>query len=110
MTLFLVVSCFCWLSIDVLDCDGWIRYPLLWNRPAESQDEIIRLMELLETMHGIPHQGTQTDLLRNSTHRHFSCRAICQTIVEPYAGEDVEDSSLLPSTPGTASSAPCGEK
>jgi len=33
-----------------------IRYPLLWNRPAESQDELIMLMELLEQVHGIPQQ------------------------------------------------------
>ena len=102
----------CRISNDVLCCDGWIiRYPLLWNRPAESQDEIIRLMELLETMHGIPHQGTQIGLLQSSTHRHFNER----TLVEPYiwAG-DVEDGSLLPSVASAddsaSSSAPIGDE
>ena len=101
----LAVSCSGRLSNEVL-CDGCIRYPLLWNRPAESQDEIIRLMELLETMHGIPHQDSQIGLLRCSMHiRPFNER----TRVEPYADDYVEDGSLLPSTPSCASSAPDGE-
>ena len=93
----------CWLSNGVL-CDGWIRYPLLWNRPAESQDEIIRLMELLELMHGIPHQGTQIELLRNSTHRHFNERAPLIDLAD-----DIEAGSSLPSTPICAFDAPIGE-
>ena len=30
-----------------------IRYPLLWNTPAESQDELVLIMNSVSTQHGI---------------------------------------------------------
>ncbi len=49
------------------------RYPLLWNRPAESQDELIVLMELLEQVHGIPQQD-QIQLIIGNADRVVSLR------------------------------------
>lgn len=45
-------------------------YPLLWNRPAESEPELVALLEALETVHGIPQTGL-VELLRESSRREF---------------------------------------
>ena len=42
-----------------------VRYPLLWNCPAESQNELLELMDAIQHVHGI-HQEDQTKLLLES--------------------------------------------
>eukprot|EP00951_Prasinocladus_malaysianus_P037705 scaffold407127_cov47-Prasinocladus_malaysianus.AAC.2 len=42
------------------------RYPLLWNSPAEREEELVQLMDLLETLHGIPQRESKQLLARSS--------------------------------------------
>ena len=40
-----------------------LRYPLLWNRPSESEEELRALIRAVEEVHDIP-QSRLLDLLR----------------------------------------------
>eukprot|EP00873_Tetraselmis_striata_P003753 jgi/Tetstr1/424017/TSEL_014628.t1 len=45
-------------------------YPLIWNRPAESEEELVALMRALEEVHGIP-QDELVAMLQASSSRRF---------------------------------------